>query len=169
MSMNIHTHLSHLRTIPQKKYLSIQDTSHVILKDSQSKSVTTLEVWHWGPRWFGKNRTPNPENLQQKVGYLFSKGNPSRSFPKIGFFFEKEFFKMSWRPSSEGGDQLGAGPIHGLNYPSYSKKTSFIYTYVSQMCVFPGVFSSFHFPMMDDVLLTTAEKNHRKAFTFGDA
>lgn len=69
-----------------------------------------------------KSRAPNPENWPQKVVIYSVRGNPSRSFPKIGFFSKTFFFQDVNCPSSEGGDQLGAGPIHGLNHPSSSKQ-----------------------------------------------
>ena len=123
----------------KKKDLSIQDTSHVILKDSQSKSVTTLEVWHWGPRWFGKNRTPNPENLQQKVGYLFSKGNPSRSFPKIGFFSKKSFSRCHDVQVRKEGTNLG--PDQSTDWIiQVTQKRHHLYTHTFLKCVFFQVF-----------------------------
>ena len=101
-----------------------------------------------GAQMLRKKSNPQPGKLATKGGYLFSKGKSFKVLPENRIFFKNIFFPRWSLSKFEGGDQLGAGPIHGLNHPSYSKKTSlYLYTYVSQICVFQVFFK---FPFSND-------------------
>lgn len=64
MSMNIHTHLSHFRTIPPKKAIYFNSRHIACHPEGLSKQVGhNLGGATWGARCFGKNRDPQPGKL----------------------------------------------------------------------------------------------------------